>query len=246
MDRAAVVLDRTGNTSAASIPLALADALDKGRVADGDLVLLVGFGAGMTAASAIIELGRTGCDRGERRPARSPRHRRFPGHRTRLRPPASPPTATGSPSPIERSEPPDGLFGVPVRRHVHAPTSTPPSPPSTEHFEGPVEVLVSNAGDHPRRPAPAHERRRLHRRDRRQPHRRLPRLQARGEGDAAGPRRPDHPRVLGRRPARLGRPGELRRLEGRASSGSPARSPASSDRAASPSTSSLPGRSPPT
>ena len=57
MDRASVVLDRTGNTSAASIPLALADALDNGRVADGDLVLLVGFGAGMTAASTIIEWG---------------------------------------------------------------------------------------------------------------------------------------------------------------------------------------------
>ena len=54
MDRAAMVLDRTGNTSSASIPLALADALDHGRVKDGDLILLVGFGAGMTAASTII------------------------------------------------------------------------------------------------------------------------------------------------------------------------------------------------
>ena len=58
MERAAVVLDRTGNTSSASIPLALADALDNGRVADGDLVLLVGFGAGMTAASARPRVGR--------------------------------------------------------------------------------------------------------------------------------------------------------------------------------------------
>ncbi|MET0461444.1 MAG: beta-ketoacyl-ACP synthase III [Ilumatobacteraceae bacterium] len=57
MDRAAVVLDRTGNTSSASIPLALADALDAGRVAEGDLVLLVGFGAGMTAASAVLRWG---------------------------------------------------------------------------------------------------------------------------------------------------------------------------------------------
>jgi 3-oxoacyl-[acyl-carrier-protein] synthase-3 len=54
MDRAAVVLDRTGNTSSASIPLALVDAVDAGRVGDGDLVLLVGFGGGMSAASAII------------------------------------------------------------------------------------------------------------------------------------------------------------------------------------------------
>lgn len=53
--RTAVVLDRTGNTSAASIPLALIDAIDADRIHDGDLVLLVGFGGGMTAASAIIK-----------------------------------------------------------------------------------------------------------------------------------------------------------------------------------------------
>jgi 3-oxoacyl-[acyl-carrier-protein] synthase III len=57
IDKAAVVLDRTGNTSSASIPLALVDALDRGRVKDGDLVLLVGFGAGMTAASAVVRWG---------------------------------------------------------------------------------------------------------------------------------------------------------------------------------------------
>jgi 3-oxoacyl-[acyl-carrier-protein] synthase III len=59
IDRAAIVLDRTGNTSAASIPLALVDAIDNGRVKDGDLILLVGFGAGMTAASAILRWGGT-------------------------------------------------------------------------------------------------------------------------------------------------------------------------------------------
>ncbi len=53
-EQTALVLHATGNTSAASIPLALADALDRGRVADGDLVLLVGFGAGMTWASAVL------------------------------------------------------------------------------------------------------------------------------------------------------------------------------------------------
>jgi 3-oxoacyl-[acyl-carrier-protein] synthase-3 len=57
IDRAAVVLDRVGNTSSASIPLALVDAIDAGRVSDGDLILLVGFGAGMTAASALIRWG---------------------------------------------------------------------------------------------------------------------------------------------------------------------------------------------
>jgi 3-oxoacyl-[acyl-carrier-protein] synthase-3 len=57
MERAVTVLDRTGNTSSASIPLALVDALDNKRVNDGDLLLLVGFGAGMTAASAVLRWG---------------------------------------------------------------------------------------------------------------------------------------------------------------------------------------------
>ena len=60
LERAATVLHRTGNTSSASIPLALADALDAHRVQQGDLVLLVGFGAGMTAASAILRWGGDG------------------------------------------------------------------------------------------------------------------------------------------------------------------------------------------
>lgn len=55
IERTAVVLQETGNTSSASIPLALFDAADRGRINDGDIVLLVGFGAGMTAASAVIE-----------------------------------------------------------------------------------------------------------------------------------------------------------------------------------------------
>jgi 3-oxoacyl-[acyl-carrier-protein] synthase-3 len=54
MDKTLNVLERTGNTSAASIPLALIDALDRGRVQDGDLLLMVGFGAGMTWGSAVV------------------------------------------------------------------------------------------------------------------------------------------------------------------------------------------------
>jgi len=57
MERAATVLHNTGNTSSASIPLAMVSALDEGRVKPGDLVLLVGFGAGMTAASALLRWG---------------------------------------------------------------------------------------------------------------------------------------------------------------------------------------------
>ncbi|MGI9612755.1 MAG: 3-oxoacyl-[acyl-carrier-protein] synthase III C-terminal domain-containing protein, partial [Acidimicrobiales bacterium] len=54
MDKTAMVLERTGNTSAASIPLALDDALAKGQLSDGNLVLFVGFGAGMTWASTLV------------------------------------------------------------------------------------------------------------------------------------------------------------------------------------------------
>jgi 3-oxoacyl-[acyl-carrier-protein] synthase-3 len=57
LEKAAVNIERVGNTSAASIPLALAEALDAGRVKQGDIVLLVGFGAGMTAASAVLRWG---------------------------------------------------------------------------------------------------------------------------------------------------------------------------------------------
>ena len=53
-ERSINVLRYTGNTSAASIPLALAAAAEDGRFAPGDLLLLSGFGAGMTWASAVI------------------------------------------------------------------------------------------------------------------------------------------------------------------------------------------------
>jgi 3-oxoacyl-[acyl-carrier-protein] synthase-3 len=56
-DKIASVIDRTGNTSSASIPLALVDAAESGRLHDGDLILLAGFGAGMTWASAVWRWG---------------------------------------------------------------------------------------------------------------------------------------------------------------------------------------------
>jgi 3-oxoacyl-[acyl-carrier-protein] synthase-3 len=55
--RMAVTVDRTGNTSAASIPIALDGAASAGRLTAGDLVLLCGFGAGMTWASAVLRWG---------------------------------------------------------------------------------------------------------------------------------------------------------------------------------------------
>jgi 3-oxoacyl-[acyl-carrier-protein] synthase-3 len=54
-ERTVDILATTGNTSAASIPMALADAADAGRLHPGDVALLIGFGAGMSWASAVIE-----------------------------------------------------------------------------------------------------------------------------------------------------------------------------------------------
>jgi 3-oxoacyl-[acyl-carrier-protein] synthase-3 len=56
-ERTVVNIERYGNTSAASIPLALFESVEAGRIRDGDLVLLSGFGAGMTWASALLRWG---------------------------------------------------------------------------------------------------------------------------------------------------------------------------------------------
>ena len=56
-DRWVLTIDRYGNTSSASIPLAMADALDTGRLQAGMNVLLTGFGGGMTWASAVLRWG---------------------------------------------------------------------------------------------------------------------------------------------------------------------------------------------
>jgi 3-oxoacyl-[acyl-carrier-protein] synthase-3 len=55
MDRVVVNVDRYGNTSSGSIPLALAEAQADGRLHDGDLVLMTGMGAGLTWGSALME-----------------------------------------------------------------------------------------------------------------------------------------------------------------------------------------------
>lgn len=57
MDKFFVNLERYGNTSAASIPIALAEAVGAGRLQAGDKVVLVGFGAGLTWAAAAVEWG---------------------------------------------------------------------------------------------------------------------------------------------------------------------------------------------
>ena len=55
LDRAVISLDRYGNTSSASIPLAFDDARQTGRVKTGEYALMTGFGAGMTWASAVVK-----------------------------------------------------------------------------------------------------------------------------------------------------------------------------------------------
>ncbi len=55
MDRMFVNLDRYGNTSAASVPLALAEAVDSGRIKVGDNVVMVAFGAGFTSGAVAFE-----------------------------------------------------------------------------------------------------------------------------------------------------------------------------------------------
>ena len=51
-------IERYGNTSAATIPMALAGAADDGRLRDGATVLLAAFGAGFTWGATVVEWGR--------------------------------------------------------------------------------------------------------------------------------------------------------------------------------------------
>ncbi len=55
MEKVFVNVDRYGNTSAASVPIALHEALEEGRIKAGDKVLLVSFGAGVTWGAALLE-----------------------------------------------------------------------------------------------------------------------------------------------------------------------------------------------
>lgn len=57
MDRVYVNLSRYGNTSCGSIPIALSEAVQEGRLHDGDHLVLVGFGGGLAWASLIVRWG---------------------------------------------------------------------------------------------------------------------------------------------------------------------------------------------
>ena len=55
MERVYVNVERYGNTSAASVPIALAEAVDSGRVKIGDNIVFVAFGAGLTSGAAVVQ-----------------------------------------------------------------------------------------------------------------------------------------------------------------------------------------------
>jgi 3-oxoacyl-[acyl-carrier-protein] synthase-3 len=54
MDQVVVTVDKHGNTSAASVPLALDEAVRSGKIKRGDVLLLEAFGGGFTWASALV------------------------------------------------------------------------------------------------------------------------------------------------------------------------------------------------
>jgi hypothetical protein len=61
MDKVFVNLDRYGNTSTASIPIATIEALNSGRFKAGDKLVMVGFGAGLTFGAAVVEWSGSAC-----------------------------------------------------------------------------------------------------------------------------------------------------------------------------------------
>jgi 3-oxoacyl-[acyl-carrier-protein] synthase-3 len=56
MEKVYVNVDRYGNTSSASIPIALDEVIEQGRVREGSKILMVAFGAGFTWASMVVRL----------------------------------------------------------------------------------------------------------------------------------------------------------------------------------------------
>src|SRR5206468_703393 len=68
LDRSKVFvdIDRFGNTSAASIPIALCDAVAQGRVHKGDTLVFAAFGGGMTWGAAVVEWSATPSDSADR------------------------------------------------------------------------------------------------------------------------------------------------------------------------------------
>jgi 3-oxoacyl-[acyl-carrier-protein] synthase-3 len=57
MDKVMLTVQRYGNMSAATVPVALADAVAEGRVAPGALILMPAFGAGLTVCAHLVRWG---------------------------------------------------------------------------------------------------------------------------------------------------------------------------------------------
>ncbi len=57
-EKMVVNIDKYGNMSSATVPVAVAEAVEQNRIKDGDLVLMVAFGAGLTMGSALVRWGR--------------------------------------------------------------------------------------------------------------------------------------------------------------------------------------------
>ena len=55
IEKVAINIQEYGNTSTATIPLALKDAVDAGRVKSGDRILMAGFGSGLTWGACLLE-----------------------------------------------------------------------------------------------------------------------------------------------------------------------------------------------
>ena len=229
-----VNIDRYGNTSAASIPVALAEAAEDGRIKDGDLVLLSGFGAGNDLVERRPALGPARACREARvstwrwsragpgasgGPPLSPWRRRPPGRallplgRRRRRPRRSPPCGGGGEALAvsRRRGRPRALWTSPSRR------SRPPGGRSRSWSTTPGSTRDGLLH--------AHERRRLVRRAAHQPRRRLLRHPPGRPRHGAGPLRPHRQHRLGRRPVGLRRPGQLRRGQGRPGRPDPLRGP---------------------
>jgi 3-oxoacyl-[acyl-carrier-protein] synthase-3 len=66
-DRVWVNVDRYGNTSSASVPISLVEAVDAGAIQDGMNVVVVGFGGGLTWAAGVLRWGSSGVAQGDRR-----------------------------------------------------------------------------------------------------------------------------------------------------------------------------------
>ena len=56
-EKVVINIDMFGNTTAATIPLALNDAVESGRLKKGDLILLTSVGAGFTVGSVLVRWG---------------------------------------------------------------------------------------------------------------------------------------------------------------------------------------------